>query len=354
MKNFRDFTYQELLSEVDAMGERAFRAEQIYAWVYRRGAASIDEMTDISKTLRDRLKEEYFIKGVEVLDVRTSSDGTKKFLSGLEDSSRIESVLIPEEDRLTLCVSSQAGCALNCRFCMTGKQGFTRNLTLSELTGQVFAAMGLIGKDERITNIVLMGMGEPLKNYDNVVRFLSVLMDGKGMGFSYNRVTLSTSGLVPEIKRLGHDSRVSLAVSLNATTDEVRERIMPINRKYPISELLKALREYPLQHKKYITMEYVLLKDVNDSLEDARRLAKMLRGITCKVNLIPFNPFPGAAFERPDERRVNAFHKIILDAGYTVIVRQSKGRDIEAACGQLKGLYQENGPDPWHIGPENN
>ncbi|MEK7773670.1 MAG: 23S rRNA (adenine(2503)-C(2))-methyltransferase RlmN [Deltaproteobacteria bacterium] len=338
MKNLRDFTYPELSREVEALGERPYRAAQLYGWVFHRDAIGIDSMTDISFALRERLKPEYCIKGVDILHVKESEDGARKFLSALDDGSKMESVLIPEQDRLTLCVSSQAGCALGCLFCMTGASGFTRNLKLSEMAGQVFAARGLLKDGERITNIVLMGMGEPLNNYDNVIRFLSVLTDGKGLGFSHNKVTVSTAGVVPGIKKLGYDTNANLAVSLNATTDEVRSRIMPVNKRYPIAELLSALKEYPLKNKKYITIEYVLIKGINDAAEDARRLVKLLRGVTCKINLIPFNPFTGAAFKRPDAEAVNAFHKIVYDAGYTVIVRASKGADIQAACGQLRGL----------------
>lgn len=341
MKNLRDFTYEEMLEEVRELGEKPYRAEQIYGWVYRKGAVDIDSMTDISKALRERLREEYFVGGLKVLEVKRSVDGTKKFLSELSDGSRIESVLIPEGDRLTLCVSSQAGCALGCRFCMTGMTGFTRNLILSELNGQVFAARELLEEGEAITNVVLMGMGEPLNNYENVLRFISILTDGKGFGFSHNKVTLSTAGLVPGIRRLANDADINLAVSLNATTDEVRDRIMPINRKYPLEELLDALKDYPHHGKKHITIEYVMLANVNDSIEDARRLVKLLRGIPCKINLIPFNPFPGARFQPPENHRVSTFSKILQDAGYFTIVRSSKGSDIQAACGQLKGRYAE-------------
>lgn len=341
MKNLRDLTYEDLLKEVAALGEKPYRATQLYSWVYQKGATDIDTMTDISKALRERLKEEYCIAGVKVIDVKKAADGTRKFLSELEDGCRIESVVIPEGDRLTLCVSSQAGCPLGCEFCMTGKTGFVRNLKLSELTGQMFAANGLLTGEERITNIVLMGMGEPLANYDNVINFIKILTDGKGFGLSHNKVTLSTSGLVPMIKRFGEESNVNLAVSLNATTNEVRDRIMPINKKYPLEELIDALRKYPHNGKKQITIEYVMIKGLNDSNEDARRLVQLLRGIPSKINLIPFNPFPGSKFERPDDKRVIVFHKIVMDAGYFVIVRSSKGSEIQAACGQLKGSYTE-------------
>jgi len=338
-KNLRDFTYGELLAEVARLGEKPYRAEQLYAWIFRRRAVSIDEMTDISKLLRERLKQEYLIKGDAVVDVLEAPDGTRKFLTELSDGSRIESVLIPESGRLTLCVSSQAGCALSCRFCMTAEGGLVRSLTLSELAGQVFSAAALLEEGEKITNIVLMGMGEPLANYDNVMRFIGVLTDGKGLGFSHNKVTLSTAGLIPELKRFAREGNVNIAVSLNATTDEVRTRLMPINRKYPIAELLAALKEYSLGRREHITIEYVLIKGVNDSLEDARRLVYMLTGIRCKVNLIVFNPYPGSQFEPPDEKAMNAFWQVVKDAGYTVLIRWSKGGDIQAACGQLRGRY---------------
>ena len=340
MKNLRDFSYEELLAYINGLGERPYRAEQIFRWVFQRRAASIDQMTDISKAFRERLKEEYAIAGNRVLDVRRSSDGTRKFLSELEDSSRIESVLIAEGDRLTLCVSSQAGCAMGCKFCMTGMGGFTRNLTLAELAGQVFSAFELLEGEERVTNIVLMGMGEPLANYDNVLKFTNVLTSNMGFNFSRNKVTLSTAGLVPAIRRFGQEGDVNLAVSLNATTDEVRDRIMPVNRKYPIEELMAELRRYPLKSRKYITIEYVLIGGLNDSDEDARRLARLLRAIPCKVNLIPFNEFAGSPFKGPAPERVERFHYIMKQSGYTVIVRLSKGGEIQAACGQLRGAYE--------------
>lgn len=340
MKNLRDYTYEDLLAVIDAMGERPYRAEQIFKWVFFRRSASIDQMTDISKAFRERLKEEYAIKGNAVLEVKRSVDGTRKFLSELEDSSRIESVLIAEGDRLTLCVSSQAGCAMGCKFCMTGMTGFTRNLTLAELTGQVFSAFELLEGEERITNIVLMGMGEPLANYDNVLKFIGVLTSNMGFNFSHNKVTLSTAGLVPAIRRFGAEGNVNLAVSLNATTDEVRDKLMPVNRKYPIDELMAELRKYPLKSRKYITIEYVLISGVNDTDDDARRLARLLRSVPCKVNLIPFNAFPGSSFQSPPPERVERFHYIMKLAGYTVIVRLSKGAEIQAACGQLRGACE--------------
>lgn len=340
MKNLRDMTYAEMLDEVLRLGEKPYRATQMYAWVYRRRVADIDSMTDISKAFRERMKEEFCIAPDKVVAVSESVDGTRKFLTELSDSSRIESVLIPEADRLTLCVSTQAGCAMACRFCMTGADGFIRNLTLSEMCGQVFSAFGLLKGDERITNIVLMGMGEPLANYDNVVRFVGVLVDTKGLGISHNKVTVSTAGLVPEIKRFGADATVNLAVSLNATTDEVRSRIMPINKKYPLEALLGALRDYSAGSRKHITIEYVMLKGLNDTLDDARRLARLLKGIPCKINLIPFNAYPGSPFEPPVQERIVSFASILKEAGLVAVVRASKGADIQAACGQLRGSYE--------------
>lgn len=335
--------FEELLSLMTSMGEKPFRANQIYAWVFRRGVLAIDEMTDIKKEFRERLKAEgYHISKVKVSKTRKSSDHTIKLLVELPDGATVESVLIPEGKRLTLCVSTQAGCALGCAFCVTGSIGAGRNLTMAEMCGIAHVAAELVKAGgvkgfEAITNVVLMGMGEPLYNYDEVSRFLRVLIDEEGMAFSPRKVTLSTAGVVPGIRKLGAESDVNLAVSLNATTDEVRSRLMPINKKYPISELLEALKDYPLKNRRFITFEYVLIKGVNDALDDARRLVKLLKGIPAKINLIPFNPFPGSGFERPDGKTIEAFKQLIHDAGYVVSLRASKGADIQAACGQLKG-----------------
>jgi len=337
MRNLRDLTYEDLLAVAESMGEKPYRAGQVYSWVFKRGVRDIDSMTDLSKELRERLKEGFFIGGLTVKDVKTSSDGTKKFLCLLADGRSVETVIIPEEKRTTLCVSSQTGCALGCAFCLTARLGHARDLALSELTCQVFCARE-VEKERDITNVVLMGMGEPLLNYENVLKFTGVLTDSRAFGFSHNRVTVSTSGVVPGIKRLAQDTNVNLAVSLNAATDEKRDALMPVNRKYPLEELIKALRDYPLKAKKVVTIEYVLLKDVNDTDEDARRLARLLKGLRCKINLIPFNPFPGTTFKRPPEERVLAFGDILRKANYTVVIRASKGGDISAACGQLGGL----------------
>ena len=342
-KNLKDFTLEELKSLVDSLGEAPYRAGQLYLWLFKKGAMSIDGMTDVSKKFRGALKDlGYYTGGPDVIEKRISRDASVKLLLGLGNGERVESVVIPEGKRLTLCVSTQTGCALGCRFCRTGNIGPGRNLKLSELTGQVHAAEALVRDGlfegfKKITNIVLMGMGEPLLNYDEVVRFLKVLTDYKGMGFSARKVTLSTSGIVPAIKKLGGATDVNLAVSLNATTDAQRSLLMPVNKRYPLKELLSALRQYPLSKKRYITIEYVLIKDINDSKDDAKRLALLLRGIPCKINLIPFNPFPGSGFERPGSERVSAFQKILMEGHYTSVIRAGRGSDIEAACGQLRG-----------------
>ena len=329
----------ELKEKLVAMGLKTYRAGQIFAWVYQQYARSFDEMTNIAKAERERLSAVFTLSAPAVLHVERSSDGTRKFLFGLADGHTVESVLIPDEDRQTLCISSQVGCRQACRFCLTAQSGFIRDLKAHEISDQVLEVSRLLRKEgsQGITNIVLMGMGEPLANFEEVARAITTITSEKGLGISTRRVTVSTSGLVPEIEKLGAAGlKVNLAVSLNAASDEVRDRIMPVNRRYPIRELLKACRRFPLEPRRRITFEYVLLKTVNDSPEDALRLAKILRGIKCKVNLIPFNPFPGSAFQRPDDAAVRRFQKVLLDHKYTAPVRESRGSDISAACGQLR------------------
>jgi 23S rRNA (adenine2503-C2)-methyltransferase len=325
-------------SEVEAFflerGQKIFRAKQFLHWLYERHAESIDHITEFSQNLRAELNELAFISNLVLLNRLVSSDGTEKFLFGLEDGEAMECVLISDEDRLTLCISSQVGCALGCRFCLTGSFGLTRNLSAAEIIDQVIA-VGRLVEPRKITNIVLMGMGEPLANLDNVVESLWRITGL--MNISPARVTLSTSGLVPSLEKLPLIAPpVSLAVSLNATNDEVRSRIMPVNIKYPLKELLEACRNYPLKPRKKITFEYVVLKGINDSAEDARRLLRILQGIPSKMNLIPFNPYPGAEFRSPDEHDLLVFQKILAEGRMTSIIRKSKGRDILAACGQLK------------------
>ena len=347
--NIKSFTPVELALRLVAMGLKKYRAAQVCEWIYRNQATSFEEMTNIANAERGLLATTFTISSLNKLQEERAADGTRKFLFGLEDAHTVESVLIPDEDRLTLCISSQVGCAQACRFCLTGKSGFTRNLKAYEISDQVLEVSRIQRKEEgrNITNIVLMGMGEPLANFDEVIRALKIITWDRGLGFSPRRVTLSSAGLVPEIERLGKAGvRVNLAISLNATTNEVRNRIMPINRRYPIEELLSACKRFPLEPRRRITFEYVMLKDVNDTKDDALRLAKLLKGIRCKVNLIPFNPFPGSEFGRPDDAAVKRFQKVLLDHQYTVPVRESRGRDISAACGQLRERKAENTVSP--------
>ena len=335
----KTLSFDELKEKLVAMGLKAYRTGQIFAWIYHQHAVSFNEMTNIARAERELLAAVFAITAPTVLLVERSSDGTRKFLFGLDDGHTVESVLIPDEDRQTLCISSQVGCRQACRFCLTAQSGFIRNLKASEISDQVLEVSRVLRREgsRDITNIVLMGMGEPLANFMELTRALRTITSDKGLGISPRRVTVSTSGLVPEIGKLGAlGLRVNLAVSLNASTDEVRDRIMPVNKRYPIRELLAACRRFPLEPRRRITFEYVLLKRVNDSPEDALRLVKLLRGINCKVNLIPFNPFPGSEFQRPDDGVVRRFQQVLLDHHYTAPVRESRGRDISAACGQLR------------------
>lgn len=340
MQNIKDLTLSEIEQRLASLGEKPYKALQVFVWVFHGGAGSFDEMTNLSKELREKLKANFCISQPKIIVKQESKDGTKKLLLELEDKNHIECVLIPEEDRLTLCISSQAGCPLDCAFCITGRGGFVRDLKLSEMIDQVFAARSLLSAGRKVTNLVLMGMGEPFLNYDGVIKFLNIAVHQKGMGFAPKRVTVSTSGIVPMIERLGKETKVNLAVSLNATTDEIRNRLMPINKKYPLKILLDACRRYPAVRNRHITFEYILIKDVNDSAEDAKRLVKLLKDIRCKINLIPFNPFPGAEFERPADKTISDFQKILMDSRYVAIIRASKGQDISAACGQLRGKQQ--------------
>lgn len=339
MFNIKALSPDELAAEFIRMGLRKYRAAQVFDWIYRKRAQSFGQMTNIAKPERALLENRFSIPEIAVVRRETSSDGTQKFLFGLEDGHTIESVLIPDEDRLTLCISSQVGCQQACRFCLTAKGGFTRNLRSWEISDQVLMVSRILKEEggRSITNIVLMGMGEPLANFDEVIKALRVITSGQGLGFSPRRVTLSTAGLVPFIDALGKSGvKVNLAISLNASTDEVRDRLMPVNKRWPLKELLAACRRFPLEPRRRITFEYVLLKGVNDSEEDALRVVKMLTGIRGKVNLIPFNPFPESEYDRPGEKTVRRFQQILLDHRYVAPVRESRGRDISAACGQLR------------------
>jgi 23S rRNA (adenine2503-C2)-methyltransferase len=337
--NIKTFPHDELQTKFIELGLKKYRAAQVLKWIYAQNARSFEEMSNIAKSEREMLSSLFIISSPKIVRTEVSVDGTRKFLFELEDLHAIESVLIPDEDRQTLCISSQVGCQQGCRFCLTGSGGFVRNLESYEIVDQVLEIGHMLHQEQSrgITNIVLMGMGEPLANFDNVVRALKVITSEIGLEISPRRVTVSTDGLVPEIEKLGASGlRVNLAVSLNATTDEVRSQIMPVNRRYPIKELIAATKRFPLEPRRRITFEYVMLKNVNDSPEDALRLAQLLRGIKCKVNLIPFNPFSGSEFGRPDDVVVHRFKKILGDHNYTALVRESRGRDISAACGQLR------------------
>lgn len=338
--DLKSLSRQDMNSFVQQADMPLFRAGQMLRWIYERYAVSIEDITELSKDLRKSLSEQAYISNLDLLKRQTSEDGTEKFLFGLEDAETIESVLIPDKDRITICISSQAGCAMSCRFCLTAKLGIKRNLKPHEIVDQIISVSRIISP-VKITNIVFMGMGEPLANFENTVEALWRIKDL--MKFSPRRVTLSTAGIAPKIIELSKKApAVNLAISLNATTDAVRDYIMPVNRKYPIKELLGACRKFPLSARRRITFEYVLLKGVNDTPEDARRLVSLLKGIPSKVNLIPFNPVAGSEFERPEDGRVLNFQDILLKGKLTAIIRKSRGEDILAACGQLKAKYEYN------------
>jgi 23S rRNA (adenine2503-C2)-methyltransferase len=313
-----------------------FHGRQIFHWIYRRGVTDFDQMTDLGRDLRDRLRAAYVIDTPVVESRQTSVDGTTKFLLRLADGRHIESVYIPDTPAQTFCVSTQAGCAMGCAFCLTGRMGLVRNLTAGEIAGQVRLLAHATGLAEKAFNIVLMGMGEPLHNYEPTMKALRILADEQGLGVPARRVTLSTVGLVPALERLAREPNMpNLAVSLHATTEEQRNALVPINRKYSLAQLVAACKRFPLRRRSRITFEYVLLDGVNDSDDDARRLVALLDGIKAKVNLLPLNEAAGIAFRRPPDARVDAFARILADRGMVVSVRKSRGRDIRAACGQL-------------------
>jgi len=317
-------------------GAPRFHARQIYRWVHKRGVTDTERMSDLSKTLRGTLATEFDLSTPRVVNDETSVDGTRKFVLQLADGKRIEAVFIPDTPSMTFCISTQVGCAMACDFCLTGKMGLVRNLTAGEIVGQVRVLAAATGLLDSPFNIVLMGMGEPLHNYDNTMKALRMLHSEHGLQVSPRRVTLSTVGIVPALEKLGREPLMpNLAISLHATTDEQRTRLVPPNRKYPLADILEACRRFPLKNRSRITFEYVMLEGVNDTPEDARRLVKLLTGIKAKVNLIPLNPAPGIPYERPSDDRVDRFAQILADRHITVSVRKSRGRDIRAACGQL-------------------
>ncbi|MGB0660525.1 MAG: 23S rRNA (adenine(2503)-C(2))-methyltransferase RlmN [Mangrovicoccus sp.] len=354
--NLIGLTRDVLRDVLAAMGtpekQLRMRVNQIWAWLYERGVRSFDDMTNLAKTYRAQLDEHFVIELPEVVQKHVSADGTRKYLVRIAGGHEVETVYIPETDRGTLCISSQVGCTLTCSFCHTGTQRLVRNLTAGEIVGQIMLARDDLGewpepgapKNEQrlLSNIVLMGMGEPLYNFDAVRDAMKIAMDGEGISLSRRRITLSTSGVVPEIARTAEEIGCMLAVSFHATTDEVRDKLVPINKKWPIAELLDALRAYPkLSNSERITFEYVMLKGVNDSDEDARRLIKLIKGIPAKINLIPFNEWPGTPYERSDWDRIERFADIVYKAGYSSPIRTPRGEDIMAACGQLKSASEK-------------
>ena len=329
----------ETVEWVSDVGLEPYRSRQIRQWIFKHLAVSFEEMTNLPKSLRIFLKDRAIINHLETVEKQISKDGTEKFLFELKDGNLIESVLIPERGHTTLCISSQAGCAMNCRFCRTGKQGLKRNLTPSEIIEQVIMVKRNSERPAKLTNIVFMGMGEPLSNYDSVIKALKNIIDEEGMNFSHRKVTVSTCGLVPEIERLGNDLTVNLAVSINASDDVVRDFLMPINKKYPLKDLIYACKKFPLPNRRMITFEYILIKGVNDRDSDAERLCTLLKGIRAKINLIPLNAYAEGDFKPSDDHRIIRFQEILTKNYYTAIIRKSKGKDILAACGQLSGLY---------------
>ncbi len=331
-----ELSRDELAAWFEAQGMRSFRADQVMRWIYGRKAVSFDDMTNIARPVRETLARHFIIRPLEPAGEETAADGTRKISFALADGSRIESVLIGEKDHYTLCISTQAGCAMGCTFCMTARSGLIRNLSAGEIIGQVMAAQRMCPEDRPLTNIVLMGMGEPLANYDNVIQALGIITDAEnGLKFASRRITLSTAGIASRIVPLGTHSKVRLAISLNAPDNDLRSKLMPVNKTYPIETLLEACKAYSRLQRDRITFEYILLRDVNDSPGHARKLAKLLAPVRGKINLIPFNPHEGSPFRRPDPAVIEAFHAVLIEKHYTAMIRWSKGEDISAACGQL-------------------
>ena len=348
--NLLDFDPAGLTDHFASLGEKPFRAKQVLRWMHHFGVADFADMTDVAKSLRARLVGEAVIQGPEIIKDSLSADGTRKWLFGVGEGNAVEAVFIPEANRGTLCISSQAGCALDCAFCSTGKQGFNRNLSVSEIIGQLWQANRALGAvkggefdgERIISNVVMMGMGEPLANFDNVVSALRLMLDDNAYGLSRRRVTVSTSGIVPAMDRLGDACPVALAVSLHAPNDALRDQLVPINKKYPLRELMAACQRYLVKAPRdFITFEYVMLEGINDRDADARELLALVRDVPCKFNLIPFNPFPQAAFGRSKPERIRRFADILMAAGVVTTTRKTRGDDVDAACGQLAGQVQD-------------
>ncbi len=343
--NIKDISREELNNWLSQHKEPSYRSGQIRRWLLQKGVFSFSEMTNLSTALRDSMEREFSISRLPILWKSRSRDGTEKFLFDLSDGNSIETVLIPEGDRLTLCLSTQAGCGLGCTFCATAQMGLRRNLKSSEILDQIIEVQAATGR--RLTNLVFMGMGEPLANYEQTLRSLKDITDaGSGMGLSPRRVTVSTVGLVPQIRRLIEETSVNLAVSLHATTDTVRSKLMPINRKYNLAELIECCRALPLQRRKRITFEYILIQGINHAPADASRLTSLLKGIRCKINLIPFNPYQNSPYQTPTPAEVEEFKDLLIKRKFQVNVRKSKGQDVQAACGQLQSEFRSEHRHP--------
>ncbi len=345
-QNLLDFDAQQMTAWFAEQGEKPFRAKQVLRWIYKSGESNFDAMSDLAKSLREMLKQKACIQAPNVMREETASDGTHKWLLDVGTGNAIETVFIPEEDRGTLCVSTQAGCALDCAFCSTGKQGFNRNLSTAEIIGQVWWANRQLGKNVDgnwpITNVVLMGMGEPLLNFNSTVSALNLMLDDNAYGLSRRRVTVSTSGVVPAMDRLRDECPVALAISLHAPNDALRNVLVPINQKYPLCELMAACQRYLVKAPRdFVTFEYVMLAGVNDSVQHARELIELVRDVPCKFNLIPFNPFPQAPYQRSDMEVVKRFRDVLMQANIVTTIRKVRGDDIAAACGQLAGQVQD-------------
>ena len=344
--NLLNFDLPGLTAHFAQMGEKPFRARQVMRWMHLGGIAEFTDMTDLAKSLRHKLLDNAEVKVPDLLIEQKSADGTCKWLLDVGTGNGVETVFIPEDTWGTLCISSQIGCALECMFCSTGRQGFNRNLTTAEIIGQLWwanKALGVTPKDERvISNVVMMGMGEPLANFDNVVTALSIMLDDHGYGLSRRRVTVSTSGMVPQMDRLKEVMPVALAISLHASNDQVRDKLIPLNKKYPLNQLMAACQRYLVKAPRdFITFEYIMLKGINDAPEHARELIALVKDVPCKFNLIPFNPFTNSGFERSTNERIRVFREILQEAGFVVTVRKTRGDDIDAACGQLAGKVKD-------------
>jgi 23S rRNA (adenine2503-C2)-methyltransferase len=340
LPNLLDFTLEEMEEFFSSLGKEKFRARQTMKWLHQSGSLSFDNMTTLSRDFREKLSSIARISRPQIVKILTSQDGTKKALLRLEDDLLIESVLIPGKSHWTICISTQAGCAMDCKFCLTARQGFKRNLKPSEIAGQLIALKHETPEGIDIKNIVMMGMGEPLANYENTLKAINILTCDFGLGISNRKITVSTCGLAPQIIQLGLDICINLAVSLNAPDNETRSKLMPVNKKYPLEVLLDACKKYPMPGRRLLTFEYILIDGFNSSARHAEKLASLLKNQRCKLNLIVFNEFPGSPFKSPPQKDVDAFQKVLLDKHFTTMLRKSKGSDILAACGQLSGAVQ--------------